>query len=88
MDNQEFMKLILEEIREHREYTRIKLEALQESILGNGKPGLNQRVHDLEQNKDRWDGRWKILAGGVFTGLAMSATLVLEWIKRALLHWT
>lgn len=43
------LQLVLNELQDFRKETNAKIEALDHAIRGNGKPGLKQRVSDLEK---------------------------------------
>ena len=45
-----------------------KTEALERAILGNGQPGLTQRVQDLEESRARMWGATAVL--GTLAGIA------------------
>ena len=62
-------------------FTRVN--ALDESVRGNGKPGLNQRVRDLERC-ETWRGKvfW-MLIGAVISMLTAVATVAATTAMKA-----
>lgn len=49
MDNEFFQHII--EIKESQARTETKVEAIEKELLGNGQPGIKQRVEELEGSK-------------------------------------
>ncbi len=57
------------------EFAEIKqtLAKIDESLRGNGKPGILVRVDRLEQARKRWDRWWFLVIGAVVPVLAAAA---------------
>ena len=73
MDDKEFKEFVIE-----------KLETMDNWIRGNGSPGLNQRVHDLELDKQARDAKKSLWIAGFLAIIGTLATLVWDAVKRSL----
>ena len=70
------IKTDLPEIKTDLRWIKVSVEKLNSSINGNGQPGLNQRIQDLERHKSYNKGLWIALT--IFISIASVAVYFLK----------